>query len=279
MTEKDSSDANTATRRFGALDKMVSERYSNGQRVQNDTLTVQEETGDGSRRATEGVSRPERDHAGDDSDRIAQEYADIMRQCANGDLTLRMERAGADDAMDRIAANFNGMVIELEQTTGHLKSYVEEVEEAGDGIERSATTVRRASQEVVDSMQTISSDMADQRDQLGAVSETMDAVAAALEMVAGRNPDAELQKQIARLEQTASEVRDAAETSEGVRTETRVVSTAIEAQSAELSEVSNRAGELQRYAHPLGAMLDRFTTESDQESGTEPGAAEEGTSD
>lgn len=294
MTDGDSS--NPETHRLGILRNSLSGDPGDPERLQDETLTVVERTADDFQRTVEDVSetettgspqtavdvaRGEGDDTGGDSNRIAQEYADIMRECANGDLTLRMSRTGQDDAMDRIAVNFNGMVTELEQTTGHLKYYVDEVEEAGHSIERSATTIRRASQEVVDSMQTISADMEGQQEQLAAASETMDAVATALKTVAERHPEADLQAQIDRLEQTAREVRDATKTSEGVQTESRVVSTATEAVSAELSEVENRASNLQRYANPLRTMLERFDTESGHRSvtGSESATAEEGQND
>ncbi|MFC6757659.1 hypothetical protein ACFQER_14585 [Halomicroarcula sp. GCM10025894] len=158
------------------------------------------------------------------------------------------------------------MVSELEKTTDHLKSYVDEVEGAGVGVEESSDTVRRASDNVIDSMQTISGDIGEQREQLQAASETIDGVAAALEEVAASHPDADIEPQIARLEEQASEIRDAAKIGEGIQTETQVVGATVAEQSAELNDVSRRANDLQRYATPLSAILDRFETDSENES-------------
>jgi methyl-accepting chemotaxis protein len=177
-----------------------------------------------------------------------------------------MEENGGDEAMNRIAVDFNGMVTELEQTTSHLKSYVEEVEGAGIGIERSADTVGGASDNVIDSMEKIAGDAGSQRAQLAEVSESLDDVAAALERVATDHPDAELEPQIDRLEANAATLRDVAGTSETIQSETKVVSAAVAELAAELNEVSSRAADLQRYANPLQAMLDRFETDSENES-------------
>lgn len=197
----------------------------------------------------------------------ADEYVEVMEQCAAGDLTTRMEADGESEQRDRVAAAFNEMVAELEKATGHLKSYVDEVEAAGKGVKQSSDTVRDASEDVVDSMQNISRDVQGQREQLGAVAERLDDVAASLEQVATDHPDADVESQITHLEKQASELRDAASTSEVIQTEATITSAAVEEQAAELGDVSGRANDLQRYAKPLSAILDRFDTTSEDGSG------------
>ena len=65
---------------------------------------------------------------------------------------------------------------------------------------------------------------------------------------------------------THATLRDVAGTSETIQSETKVVSAAVAELAAELNEVSSRAADLQRYANPLQAMLDRFETDSENES-------------
>lgn len=234
-------------------------------------------TGSSNEQATDEQSRDETTQSGtetDDSDLLqsestasvqerAEAYADVMAECADGDLTTRMEPEGDDEPIDRIAVEFNDMVSDLETTTGQLQSYVEEVESAGVGIEQSADTVRRASEDVVDSMQNISADTEAQREQLETVAETLDEVAATLEQFTTSHPDAGIAPQIRRLQEQASEIRDVAETNEEIQTETTIVSAAVEEQAAELSEVSSRAADLQRYAKPLSGILDGYDTETE----------------
>jgi len=206
----------------------------------------------------------------------AEEYSDIMQQCAAGDLTQRMESDGENESMDRIAVEFNQMLGEIEKTTGQLKSYVDKVDSAGSNVERSAETVRTASTDVVDSIQTISADAEDQKTQLRTISETIDEVAASLEQYAANNPDVDLDSEITRLDEKANELRAAADVTEEIQHETNTVSAAAEEQAAELTEMSGRATDLQRYAQPLRDILDRFDTESEHEfvfsGGPSPGA-------
>ncbi|WP_276250300.1 hypothetical protein [Haloarcula rara] len=250
MSNGGDTNSNVVTRGLGA----IRDAFTGGSDDAEQTQTDQ----DAARTGGDERSAP--------SQRTAEAYADTMQQCANGDLTVRMEGRGEDEAMDSIAEGFNEMVSELEKTTDHLKSYVDEVEGAGVGVEESSDTVRRASDNVIDSMQTISGDIGEQREQLQAASETIDGVAAALEEVAASHPDADIEPQIARLEEQASEIRDAAKIGEGIQTETQVVGATVAEQSAELNDVSRRANDLQRYATPLSAILDRFETDSENES-------------
>ncbi|MBX0303644.1 methyl-accepting chemotaxis protein [Haloarcula salinisoli] len=250
MSNGRDTNSNVVTRGLGALRDAFTGGSDDAEQTQTD----------------EDTARTGGDEPTAPSKRTAEEYADTMQQCADGDLTVRMEGRGEDEAMDRMADEFNEMVSELEKTTDHLKSYVGEVEGAGVGVEESSDTVRRASDNVIDSMQTISGDIGAQREQLQAASETIDGVVAALEEVAASHPDADIEPQIARLEEQASEIRDAANIGEGVQTETQVVGATVAEQSAELNDVSRRANDLQRYATPLSAILDRFKTNSENES-------------
>lgn len=215
--------------------------------------------------ATDADDSPGQTETGESKSAIqrrAESYADTMERCAAGDLSARMDTDGDDEPMDRMAREFNQLADELETTTTHLKSYVEEVESAGVSVEQSADAAQRASEDVIDSMQNIAGDAETQRERLGDIAAAIDEVVATLEEQTERDSGAEFDTQASRLEERASELRDVAETSETIQTETTIVSAAVQEQAAELSEVSSRASDLQRYANPLSAMLDRFETES-----------------
>jgi methyl-accepting chemotaxis protein len=195
----------------------------------------------------------------------AEEYSEIMQDCAAGDLTQRMEEDGENEAMDQIAAEFNDMIGELEKTTGQLKSYVDEVEAAGAEVEQSANTVRQASEEVADSIQTISDDAYDQKERLRSVSETMDGVASRLEEMAEHHPDLDVADSLEEIRSIAADVEETADRSGSTMAEAENVAGAAEEQAAELNEVSERAHDLQRYAQPLRDILNRFETEAEHE--------------
>lgn len=266
MAEQEGASSGVLSRSLGAIRNAVTGRPSETEQRQQKSNGNPTEGGEKAEAKAEAEATGETKVTTDEPERTAEAYADVMEQCAAGDLTVRMDPDDDDEAMERVAHEFNGLASELENTTGHLKSYVSEVEGAGVGVERSSDTVRRASEDVVDSMQNISADMGAQREQLQATAEAIDGVAAALQQVAADHPEADIDSQITRLESQVSELRDAAATSEAVQTETNIVSAAVEEQAAELSEVSGRAADLQRYAKPLGAMLERFETDSEQES-------------
>ncbi|QGN06224.1 HAMP domain-containing protein [Halorhabdus sp. CBA1104] len=194
----------------------------------------------------------------------AEEYSAIMQRCSKGDLTQRMEPDGENEAMDRIAEDFNGMIDELEKTTGQLKRFAEEVNDAGDVVQQSAESVRDASEQVADSVQKISDDAHEEMDRLDTLSETMDETIQQLETVADDN-DIDVTAQLAALRDVAETVNDIAELTEQTMAEAETVAGAAEEQAAELSEVSQQAEDLTRYARPLGDVLGSFETEAEHE--------------
>ncbi|QSG06981.1 HAMP domain-containing protein [Halapricum desulfuricans] len=194
----------------------------------------------------------------------ADEYAQIMQQCAAGDLTRRMEPDGENEAMDRIAGEFNEMIDELEKTTGQLKSFADEVETAGEVVQTSSESVRDASEQVADSIQQISDDAHGQKERLQEISSTMDDIARDLETFAADN-EVDFGESLDRIEEVATALNDVVELSEQTMAESENVAGAAEEQAAELNEVSQRAEDLSRYARPLKEVLDRFETESEHE--------------
>ena len=210
----------------------------------------------------------------------ADEYAQIMQQCAAGDLTQRMDADGENEAMDRIAEEFNEMIDELEKTTGQLKSFADEVETAGDVVKNSSESVRDASEQVADSVQKISDDAYDQKERLQEISETMDQIANDLDTFATQH-DLDFGESLERIEEVANMLSEVVDLSEETMAETENVAGAAEEQAAELNEVTQRAEDLSRYARPLREVLDRFETESEHEFyfPTGPGSGDSGVPD
>ncbi len=195
----------------------------------------------------------------------ADEFSRAMEATAAGDMTQRMETEGENEAMDRIASEFNEMIGELEKTTGQLKSFADEVAESGDVVLSSSESVRDASEQVAESIQKISDDAYDQKDRLQDVSEDLDDLVEALEQVESDNPSVDFGDSIDQFRHVATAIQEAADTSEGMMAETENVAGAAEEQAAELNEVSSRAEKLKRYARPLGDILNRFETEAEHE--------------
>jgi len=195
----------------------------------------------------------------------AEEYSGIMRQCAEGDLTQRLEPDGENDSMDRIATDFNEMIGELETTTEQLKRFSVRVEDTGEVLQASSDSVRVASGHVADSVQRIADDADDQKERLQEVSEEIDDLADTFDQWAEEYADQDVQESIDRLGEIAARIGEVAELSEETLAESGIVAGAAEEQAAELTEVSERARDLTRYARPLRDALEEFETDSDTE--------------
>jgi methyl-accepting chemotaxis protein len=228
-----------------------------------DALKQQIEEAEQARKEAE-VSRAEAMEMNEYLQETADEYARIMQRCASGGLTERMDPDGENEAMDRIASEFNEMIEELEKTTGQLKSFADEVETAGDIVQTSSESVRDASEQVADSIQKISDDAYDQKERLQDISATMDEIANDLETFAAEN-DVDFGESLDRIEEIVMILNEVVDLSEETMAEAENVAGAAEEQAAELNEVTQRAEDLSRYARPLREVLDRFETESEHE--------------
>jgi methyl-accepting chemotaxis protein len=193
----------------------------------------------------------------------AEQYSQIMRRCADGDLTQRFETGGQNEAMDRIATEFNEMIEELELTTGQLKRFAADVEDAGVVLQSSSESVRVSSEHVADSVATISADAHDQKERLETVAAELDEVVDRLVAYDEAHDDIDLEEQLDRFEEIAAMVSDVASISQKTLAESELVAGAAEEQAAEINEVSQRAEELTQYARPLRSVLDEFDIETD----------------
>jgi len=195
----------------------------------------------------------------------AEEFSEAMAATAAGDMTQRMTTDGENDAMDRIAEEFNAMIAELEKTTGQLTSFADEVAESGDIVLTSAESVRDAAEQVAESIQKISDDAYAQQERLQSVSNDLDDLVTSLEEVEAKNPSVDMDEPLEQCRAVATAIQAAVETSEQMMPESENVAGASEEQAAELNEVSERAEKLKRYASPLGDILNRFETEAEHE--------------
>lgn len=192
----------------------------------------------------------------------AEQYSEIMRKCAAGDLTRRLETDGENEAMDRIATEFNDMVDELETTTGQVKRFAQEVEEAGEVLQASSDSVRVTSEHVADSVQTISDDAYDQKERLEAVAIEIDEVVGLLRAYDERHETVDFEEPLTHFQEIVNMVSEVASISEKTLAESELVAGAAEEQAAELNEVSSRAMDLTQYARPLRGVLDTFETDA-----------------
>lgn len=198
-------------------------------------------------------------------ERKADEYSDVMARCTAGDMTVRMDADGRHGAMDRIAEDFNEMIAELEKTTGQLKRFADEVAETGETVEQSAQSVRDASEQVAESIQEVSVDTYDQQEKLADLAAQMDALADTLDRFEERHPDRDVSDAQAQIDEASRLVSAVANVADETTARAETVAGAAEEQAAELTEVTQQANSLQKYASPLGDVLGRFKTDAERE--------------
>ncbi|WP_254765888.1 methyl-accepting chemotaxis protein [Salinilacihabitans rarus] len=169
----------------------------------------------------------------------AEEYRGVMEECADGDLTRRLDPESESEAMTDIALAFNEMVDQLEETTDEVKGFANEVATASEQVTASAEEVRGASQQVTESVQEISDGAERQNENLQAVNSEMGGLSTTTEQIAASSNDvADLAERTA---ETGRQGREAArEAIEGMREiedESAEAVEAIEALEAEMDQI------------------------------------------
>jgi len=128
----------------------------------------------------------------------ATEAAAVLEQAAAGDLTVRMDANSDTAAMERIAAEFNTMLDELEATITDIQSFGDEVARLSERVSTGSREVAEASSEVATSVEQISSMAEDQNTDTQSVSDEMTDLSATVEEIASSTDEvAGLSQQVA----------------------------------------------------------------------------------
>ena len=114
----------------------------------------------------------------------AKAYQSVMAECANGDLTRRLDETVNNETMAEIATNFNEMMAELEATFGTIRAFADDVADASEEVSVGTTQTQQASAEVTDSVQAISADAESQSDNLREVASEMQSLSGTVEEIA-----------------------------------------------------------------------------------------------
>lgn len=126
---------------------------------------------------------------GEQLESTASEYGEVMRRCAEGDLTARMDAAERSEAMARVAAEFNAMMDEIERTVGELARFAGDVAAASRAVETDAQSVSEASARVSESVAEIAAGAERQDDRFAAASREMDSLRERTAAIAERSDD------------------------------------------------------------------------------------------
>lgn len=111
-------------------------------------------------------------------------YGEVMRACAEGDLTRRMDPRSRNEAMADVGREFNAMMAEIEYTAASLKSFGRAVATASAEVTASSDEVRSTSEQVSTSIQSISGGADRQNEQLGTVLAEVEQLSSTTEEIA-----------------------------------------------------------------------------------------------
>ncbi|WP_265108743.1 methyl-accepting chemotaxis protein [Halosolutus halophilus] len=114
----------------------------------------------------------------------ADEYADVMQTCGEGDLTQRMDPESQSEAMTEIAVEFNQMVSEIEGTVDRVSRFANEVAASSEQVTASTEEVHSASVQVTESIQEISDGAERQSENLQTVNKEMNDLSTTTEQIA-----------------------------------------------------------------------------------------------
>jgi methyl-accepting chemotaxis protein len=113
----------------------------------------------------------------------ADEYGEEMAACADGDLTRRLDPDVESDAMSAVAASFNEMLDEWEETVVSVQSVADAVEATSAENEASIGEIETASREVSEAAQRITEATQEQREQAAAVADETSDLSATVEEI------------------------------------------------------------------------------------------------
>ncbi|ELY95600.1 methyl-accepting chemotaxis protein [Natrialba taiwanensis] len=136
--------------------------------------------------AKERAERARRDaqEMTDHLERTATEYCDVMRACAGGDLTRRLDPDTESDPMAEIATTFNEMLDDIERTVATVSAFATDVSDASDDVQARAAELEATSETVSDSVQQITGYADRQNDRMETISGEVQGISANIEEIA-----------------------------------------------------------------------------------------------
>ena len=122
--------------------------------------------------------------SGPDWEQFSSQLVSAMEQCADGDLTVRMDTDRDDRNAVAVANAFNGMLDEFEDTIQTVDEFGDQVDGATERVTSRVDEVKQASKEVSHSVSGISEDTTKQHEMIDDLSDEIRSLSAATEEVA-----------------------------------------------------------------------------------------------
>jgi methyl-accepting chemotaxis protein len=206
-------------------------------------------------------------------ERRAETYSEVMRACADGDLSQRMDTDTENESMGEIAREFNAMIEELESTTRDIKRFADEVAISSQEVTASADLVRDASEDVSASVREINEGAESQNDRLEAVADEMDTLSARVDEVATASD--EVAAVATRTVETGREGRAAAESAVAAMERVSDESAAAVDQMESLEDETEQIDELLEFINEIAQRTNMLALNANIEANRDPQAGDD----
>nr|WP_245977562.1 HAMP domain-containing methyl-accepting chemotaxis protein [Halopiger aswanensis] len=117
-------------------------------------------------------------------ERKAAEYCDVMGECADGDLTQRLDPAAESEPMAEIATTFNATVDDIERTIARISAFAGDVADASDDVRAECTDLEATNDSVADSVEEITAVTDEQNERMEAIATEIQGMSATIEEIA-----------------------------------------------------------------------------------------------
>ncbi|RLM51296.1 methyl-accepting chemotaxis protein [Halorubrum sp. Atlit-28R] len=182
----------------------------------------------------------------------ADAYSAAMDRAADGDLTVRLDADSESEAMAQIGEAFNGMMDDIDEAMGEVRSFAGEVSTASantvDGVETAADRSEVVSQSVTE----IAEGADEQREMLRQVSDEMNDLSATIEEVASST---ETVVDVA--EQTADIADDGEETAEAAIERVEESREALDSAADTVQQLDERMGDIGEIVDLIGDIAEQ----------------------
>jgi methyl-accepting chemotaxis protein len=197
---------------FGSMRDSLAEQIDQIERAREEARAEAEEARESAEQA-----REEAEAFNEHLEETADEYGEVIRACADGDLTRRLDPDEESEAMAEIARSFNDMMADLQSTVARVREFADEVADSTARATAATQEVRTTTREVSGSVGDIADDANEQDEYLQDLSEEMNDLSATVEEVAATADNvADLARETEALASDGSEA--AAEAMEGMET-------------------------------------------------------------
>ncbi|WP_049908711.1 MULTISPECIES: methyl-accepting chemotaxis protein [Halorubrum] len=182
----------------------------------------------------------------------ADDYSAAMDRAADGDLTVRLDTESESEAMAQIGEAFNGMMDDIDEAMGEVRSFARDVSTASENTVRGVETASDRSETVSQSVTEIAEGADEQREMLRQVSDEMNDLSATIEEVASST-----QTVVDVAEQTAEIADDGEETAEAAIERVEESREALDSAAGTVQQLDERMEDIGEIVDLIGDIAEQ----------------------